>query len=231
MPVVILPSARRRTWSSTLRLRSLTSCTGRHWSADFAGPAGTCTSPIARSARLARHAASTWPTLSRTARRSAASSAMPTSRSPSAGPATTSSATRCTNVICARVMPAAAWTRPKPAISAASSPRRGAPRFFSSSASNQRLLGVAVTDACLGGLSAVYTFFDPDESARSLGTYAILQQVRDGTQPRPALALPRLLDRGPPEDGLQAALPPAAGARREWLGADAAGLSPAQPAG
>lgn len=40
-----------------------------------------------------------------------------------------------------------------------------------------RLLGVAVTDVCLNGLSAVYTFFDPDEQARSLGTYAILQQV------------------------------------------------------
>lgn len=40
-----------------------------------------------------------------------------------------------------------------------------------------RLLGVAVTDTCDGGLSAVYTFFDPDEAARSLGTFAILQQV------------------------------------------------------
>jgi leucyl-tRNA---protein transferase len=41
-----------------------------------------------------------------------------------------------------------------------------------------RLLAVAVTDVCLNGLSAVYTFFDPDEEARSLGTYAILQQVQ-----------------------------------------------------
>lgn len=40
-----------------------------------------------------------------------------------------------------------------------------------------RLLGVAVTDACAGGLSAVYTFFDPSESARSLGTFSILKQV------------------------------------------------------
>jgi arginine-tRNA-protein transferase len=40
-----------------------------------------------------------------------------------------------------------------------------------------RLLGVAVTDVCLGGLSAVYTFFDPAEQARSLGTFAILQQM------------------------------------------------------
>ena len=41
----------------------------------------------------------------------------------------------------------------------------------------KRLVGVAVTDVCTNGLSAVYTFFDPDEHARSLGTLAILQQV------------------------------------------------------
>lgn len=40
-----------------------------------------------------------------------------------------------------------------------------------------RLLAVAVTDQCPNGLSAVYTFFDPDETARSLGTFAILQQI------------------------------------------------------
>lgn len=40
-----------------------------------------------------------------------------------------------------------------------------------------RLLGVAVTDVTAQGLSAVYTFFDPAESARSLGTFAILQQI------------------------------------------------------
>ena len=40
-----------------------------------------------------------------------------------------------------------------------------------------RLLGVAVTDVTALGLSAVYTFFDPDEQARGLGTFAILQQI------------------------------------------------------
>jgi leucyl-tRNA---protein transferase len=40
-----------------------------------------------------------------------------------------------------------------------------------------RLLALAVTDFCAAGLSAVYTFFDPDEQARSLGTYAILHQL------------------------------------------------------
>lgn len=47
-----------------------------------------------------------------------------------------------------------------------------------------RLLAVAVTDVAPEGLSAVYTFYDPDEEARGLGTFAILQQIawarRDG---------------------------------------------------
>ncbi|MEO7430948.1 MAG: arginyltransferase [Dokdonella sp.] len=41
-----------------------------------------------------------------------------------------------------------------------------------------RLLALAVTDFCASGLSAVYTFFDPDEHARGLGTFAILTQLR-----------------------------------------------------
>jgi arginyl-tRNA--protein-N-Asp/Glu arginylyltransferase len=40
-----------------------------------------------------------------------------------------------------------------------------------------RLLGVAVTDFSTDGLSAFYTFFDPDFDKRSPGTLAILQQV------------------------------------------------------
>lgn len=51
------------------------------------------------------------------------------------------------------------------------------PTMFLELRLGQRLLGVAVTDVCLSGLSAVYTFFDPAEHARSLGTFAILQQV------------------------------------------------------
>lgn len=39
------------------------------------------------------------------------------------------------------------------------------------------LVSVAVIDYLQHGLSAVYTFFDPDEAARSLGTHAILWEV------------------------------------------------------
>ncbi len=40
-----------------------------------------------------------------------------------------------------------------------------------------RLLAVAVTDFASSGLSAVYTFFEPEASERGLGTFAILSQI------------------------------------------------------
>lgn len=42
---------------------------------------------------------------------------------------------------------------------------------------NDDLIAVAIVDKLNNGLSAVYTFFDPQHSKRSLGTYAILSQV------------------------------------------------------
>ncbi len=42
---------------------------------------------------------------------------------------------------------------------------------------HDRLMAVAVTDVVEDGLSAVYTFFDPDEARRSLGTHAVLSQL------------------------------------------------------
>lgn len=41
-----------------------------------------------------------------------------------------------------------------------------------------RLVALAVTDMLESGWSAVYTFYDPDETWRSLGTYAILWQIQ-----------------------------------------------------
>lgn len=41
-----------------------------------------------------------------------------------------------------------------------------------------RLLAVAVTDRVGSGLSAVYTFYDPDLPGRGLGTLAILHQIQ-----------------------------------------------------
>lgn len=44
--------------------------------------------------------------------------------------------------------------------------------------SGEQLLAVAVTDHLEQGLSAVYTFYDPDHPGRSLGNYAILWQIQ-----------------------------------------------------
>ena len=41
----------------------------------------------------------------------------------------------------------------------------------------ERLVACAVTDVTPIGLSAVYTFFDPDMANRSLGVFCILQQI------------------------------------------------------
>jgi arginine-tRNA-protein transferase len=42
---------------------------------------------------------------------------------------------------------------------------------------NDELIGVAVTDNLTSSLSALYTFFKPDQQQRSLGSFAILQQI------------------------------------------------------
>ena len=43
---------------------------------------------------------------------------------------------------------------------------------------NEQLLAIAVIDKIGNGFSAVYTFFDPELSDRSLGTFAILQEIQ-----------------------------------------------------
>jgi arginyl-tRNA--protein-N-Asp/Glu arginylyltransferase len=64
----------------------------------------------------------------------------------------------------------------------------------------EELVAVALTDVLSDGLSMVYSFFDPSEESRSLGTFRV------------ALRLSRLLDRGLQEDGLQGPLSAAAAA-------------------
>jgi len=44
---------------------------------------------------------------------------------------------------------------------------------------NQKLICVAVMDQLVDGLSAIYTFFDPDLPELSLGTYSILWQIHE----------------------------------------------------
>ena len=52
----------------------------------------------------------------------------------------------------------------------------------------QKLLAIAVTDILPDGLSAVYTFFEPEEERRSLGVYSVLWQIEEAR----ARSLPRL---------------------------------------
>jgi len=60
--------------------------------------------------------------------------------------------------------------------------RRGAPSTRADAAPPARrrsgeLIAVALTDVLADGLSMVYSFFDPDESARSLGTLMVLDHI------------------------------------------------------
>jgi arginine-tRNA-protein transferase len=60
------------------------------------------------------------------------------------------------------------------------------PTLFMEFREGKRLLAVAVTDVLPDSLSAVYTFYEPEASARGLGTFAILSQVEHAR----AMALP-----------------------------------------
>ena len=44
---------------------------------------------------------------------------------------------------------------------------------------DDQLLAIAVTDRLDDGLSAVYTFYDPDFSKRSLGIYSVLYEIQE----------------------------------------------------
>lgn len=47
---------------------------------------------------------------------------------------------------------------------------------------HRKLVAVAVVDVMTDGLSAIYTFFDPDEEQRGLGNFAILWQVEQARE-------------------------------------------------
>jgi leucyl-tRNA---protein transferase len=55
--------------------------------------------------------------------------------------------------------------------------RRRGPDSFITGRGAGRLVAVALTDVLSDGLSMVYSFFDPDEGARSLGTLMILDHI------------------------------------------------------
>lgn len=50
--------------------------------------------------------------------------------------------------------------------------------YENTSSEKPKLLAVAVVDVMSNGLSAIYSFFDPDLKERSLGVYAVLWQIK-----------------------------------------------------
>ena len=89
------------------------------------------------------------------------------------------------------------------------------PRSPSSATTPGRLVAASLIDLLDDGVSAVYSFFDPHQRKRSLGTWSILWLVEECRRQRASLCLSRLLDRREPEDGLQGPLPgPRAADRR-----------------
>jgi hypothetical protein len=69
------------------------------------------------------------------------------------------------------------------------------------------------------GLSMVYSFFEPDEAARSLGTFMVLDHIARAQRMGLGLRLSRLLGARLAQDGLQEPLPAAGTADAGRLGA------------
>ena len=68
------------------------------------------------------------------------------------------------------------------------------------------------------GLSMVYSFFEPDEAARSLGTFMVLDHIARAQRMGLGLRLSRLLGARLAQDGLQEPLPAAGTADAGRLG-------------
>ena len=51
--------------------------------------------------------------------------------------------------------------------------------YFYEFRDNGRLVAISVADKLVQGLSAVYTFYDPDDQSRGLGNYAILWLIKE----------------------------------------------------
>jgi len=54
----------------------------------------------------------------------------------------------------------------------------GITRYLCARDQQGKLLSVAVMDELVNGMSAIYTFFEPEEEKRSLGVFSILSQIR-----------------------------------------------------
>lgn len=93
-----------------------------------------------------------------------------------------------------------------------------------------RLLAVAVVDLVPSGVSAVYTFFDPAERARGLGTYAVLRQIDEAQRmAKPYVYLGYWVANSPKMDYKRRYRPLEVLARENWSRLDHIDAPPAIP--
>jgi arginyl-tRNA--protein-N-Asp/Glu arginylyltransferase len=93
-----------------------------------------------------------------------------------------------------------------------------------------RLLGVALTDVLSDGLSMVYSFFEPNERSRSLGSFMILDHIaRARRQGLPYVYLGYWIEGSKKMDYKGRFLPQQRLAPSGWLRIDAAGDTASEP--
>src|ERR1700737_1967280 len=92
------------------------------------------------------------------------------------------------------------------------------------------LVAVALTDVLSDGLSMVYSFFEPSEESRSLGTFMILDHIaRARRQGLPYVYLGYWIEGSKKMDYKGRFLPQQRLAPSGWLRIDAAGEVPSEP--
>ena len=92
------------------------------------------------------------------------------------------------------------------------------------------LIAVALTDVLSDGLSMVYSFFDPSETARSLGTFMILDHIaRARRQGLPYVYLGYWIEGSKKMDYKSRYLPQQRLAPSGWLRVDASGYGAPEP--
>ena len=94
----------------------------------------------------------------------------------------------------------------------------------------EELVGVALTDVLSDGLSMVYSFFEPSEESRSLGTFMILDHIaRARRQGLPYVYLGYWIEGSKKMDYKGRFLPQQRLAPSGWLRIDASGEVPSEP--
>ena len=112
----------------------------------------------------------------------------------------------------------------------ASSNTAGATSIPASPAAARTLIAVALTDVLSDGLSMVYSFFEPSEQSRSLGTFMILDHItRARRLGLPYVYLGYWIEGSKKMDYKGRFLPQQRLAPSGWMRVDATGEVPSEP--